>query len=179
MNHKGPNGFGIPVESTHARENRTMKTSTPLAPAVLLAVFAGPVSALSRDTTVTPANIKDQTDPALAVNVSEVQGLKHFEIVVKGKAGEEARFLQGATLTLMKGGRKVASCPVAKTERKGNVVYSFDASPDHLDGSTFKVTYIAHIRVKDRQGKEKWQGMPSGNFMTFPLEEFARANKKR
>jgi hypothetical protein len=71
----------------------------------------------------------------------------------------------------VKAGRKVASCPVARTERKGNVVFS----PDHLDGSTFKLAYISHIKAKD----EKWIGMPSGNFMTFPLGEFAKAGSRK
>jgi hypothetical protein len=58
-------------------------------------------------TTVTPANIKEQTFPVLAMNVSDANGVKRFEVVVKGKAGEEARFLQDAILTV----KKVAVCP--------------------------------------------------------------------
>jgi hypothetical protein len=145
--------------------------------AALLAVLAGRAAAVSIDTTVTPGNIKEQTYPALAVSVSDAGGLKRFEVVVKGKAGEEARFLQDATLTLKKGGRTVVSCPVARAERKGDVVFSFDVSADHLDGSTFKVTYIAHSKVKDERGGEKWVGHPSGNFLTFPLADFARRGK--
>jgi hypothetical protein len=155
-----------------------MKTSPPLAAAALLAVVTGHVAAVSIDTTVTPVNVKEQTNPALAVNVNDVGGMKRFEVVVKRKAGEEASFLQGATLTVKKGGRTVAACPVAMVERKGDVVFSFEVSSDHLDGSTFKLTHIAHIKVKDKEGKERWQGMPSGNFMTFPLGEFAKAGGK-
>jgi hypothetical protein len=155
-----------------------MKISTLLA-ALLLVAVAGRASATSVDITVTPANIKDQTNPGLSVNVSDANGLKRFEVVVKGKAGDEPRFLQDAILTVKKDGRTVATCPVARTERKGDVVFSFEVSSDHLDGSTFKVAYIAHIKVKDKQGRERWQGMPSGNFMTFPLKEFAKAGTRK
>jgi hypothetical protein len=153
-----------------------MKTLT-LHAAFLIAVVAGRVSAASMHTTVTPANIKEQTCPALAVAVADAGGLKRFEVLVKGKAGDEARFLQDATLTIVKAGRTVATCPVARVERKGDVVFAFEVSTDHLDGSTFKLAYISHIKVKDKQGRERWQGMPSGNFMTFPLKEFAKAAK--
>jgi hypothetical protein len=153
-----------------------MKKSTLLA-VCLLVVVARQASALSMHTTVTPANIEAQTYPALAVAVNDADGLKRFEVLLKGKAGDEARFLQDAILTLVKDGRKVATCPVARVERKGDVVFSFEVSPDHLDGSTFKLAYIAHVKVKDEQGQERWQGMPSGNFMTFPLQEFARVVK--
>jgi hypothetical protein len=154
-----------------------MKPSTVLAAAILLVVVAGRASAASRETTVTPANIQEQTYPALAVAVSDADGLKRFEVAVKGKAGDEARFLQDAILTVRKGGRTVATCPVARGERKGDVVFSFEVSADHLDGSTFQLAYIAHIKVTDDTGKERWQGMPSGHFLTFPLEKFARAAK--
>jgi hypothetical protein len=150
-----------------------MKTATFLA-SFLLVVLVGPISAASMHTTVTPANIKEQTYPALAMTVTDADGLKQFEVVVKGKAGEEARFLQDAVLTVKKNGRTVSTCPVARVERKADVVFSFAVSPDHLDDSTFKLAYISHIKVKDKDGKERWQGMPSGNFMTFPLKEFAR-----
>jgi hypothetical protein len=153
-----------------------MKTSALLA-GFLLLVLASQASAFSTHTTVTPANIAEQTYPALAVVVNDADGLKRFEVVVKGKAGDEARFLQDAILTLVKDGRKVTTCPVARVERKGDVVFSFEVSPDHLDGSTFKLAYIAHVKMKDEQGRERWQGMPSGNFMTFPLQEFAKAAK--
>jgi hypothetical protein len=158
------------------QENQIMKPSALLAAVALLAV-AGQVSAASMDTTVTPANVKEQTYPALAVTVKDSNGLKRFEVVVKGKAGEEARFLQDATLTLEKGGRTIATCPVARTERKGDVVFSFGVSADHLDGSSFKVAYISHVKVKDKRGRERWMGMPSGKFLTFPLEAFAKAGK--
>jgi hypothetical protein len=154
-----------------------MKTAILLAAALFAVV--GQASAVSIDTTVTPANVKGMTYPPLAVNVNDAKGMKRFEVVVKGKAGEEAQFLQGASLTVKKGGRKVAVCPVAQEERKGDVVFSFEVSPDHLDGSDFRVTYIAHVKMKDRQGKEKWVGMPSANFLTFPLQEFAKAQKAR
>jgi hypothetical protein len=156
-----------------------MKTSPLLATAALLAVVTGHAPAASMHTTVTPANIKEQTYPALAMTVNDADGLKRFEIVVKGKAGEEARFLQDAALTVKKDGRTVATCPVARVERKGDVVFSFAVSPDHLDGSTFKLAYIAHVKVKDREGRERWQGMPSGNFMTFSLKDFARQGKDK
>jgi hypothetical protein len=156
-----------------------MKPSPLLAATALLAVLAGHATAKSMHTTVIPANIKEQTYPALAVTVSDSAGLKHFEIVVKGKAGEEARFLQAAVLTVKKNGRTLATCPVARVERKGDVVFSFEVSPAHLAGSTFKLAYIAHVKVKDERGREKWQGMPSGHFMTFPLDEFAKAARRK
>jgi hypothetical protein len=149
-----------------------MKTLSLLSAVALLVVLTAEASAARIDTTVTPANINKQTNPALAVKVSDAGGLKQFEVVVKGKAGAEARFLQDANLTIKKDGRTVVSCPVARQERKGDVIFSFAVSPDHLDGSTFKVAYIAHIKVK-----EKWLGMPSGNFMTFPLADFVKADK--
>jgi hypothetical protein len=145
-----------------------MKRSTLLA-ATLFVGLAGVASADSVETTVTPANIKDQS-PALEVKVKEAVGLKQFEIVVKGRAGERAHFLQGATLTLVKGGKTIARCPVAKAERKGDMVISFAVSADSLDGSSFRLTSLAHVK---RNGK--WVGMPSGNFMTFPLDDFAKA----
>ena len=150
---------------------------SPLLAAALLAVLAGQASATSVETTITPANIKKQTNPALAVTVNDADGLKRFEVAVKGKAGEEARFLQWATLTVKKNGRTVVICPVARTERKGDVVFSFTVSADHLGGSTFKVADIAHFKEKDERGQQKWVGMPSANFLTFPLKEFARADK--
>jgi hypothetical protein len=150
---------------------------TILLSAFLLAIVAAPASATSSHATVTPANIKDQTYPPLALAVTDVAGLKHFEVVVKGKAGDEARFLQDAVLTIVKAGRKVAACPVERVERKGDVVFSFEIASDHLAGSTFKLAYIAHVKMKDKDGKERWQGMPSGHFMTFLLAEFAKASK--
>jgi hypothetical protein len=154
-----------------------MKPSTLLARATLLVVIAGRASAASMETTVTPANIQEQTYPALAVAVSDAKGLKRFEVTVKGKAGDEARFLQDAILTVSKGGRTLTTCPVARVERKGDVVFSFEVSADHLDGSSFQLAYIAHVKVTDDGGKERWQGMPSGHFLTFPLEKFAKAKK--
>jgi hypothetical protein len=156
-----------------------MKASTLLFAAALLAILAGEAVALSTHTSVTPANIDKQTYPPLAVRVSDAAGLKQFEVVVKGKAGEEARFLQSAVLTLVQGGRTVATCPVARQERKGDVIFSFAVSPRHLAGSTFKVAYIAHVRMKDDQGRERWVGMPSGHFLNFPLEEFVKAGKAK
>jgi hypothetical protein len=154
-----------------------MKAFSLLTTVALLVVLGDQAFALSTHTTVTPANIKDQTYPALAVNVRDSAGLKQFEVVVKGKAGEEARFLQDANLTIKKGGRTVATCPVARAQRNGDVVFSFAIAPGHLDGTTFKLAYIAHVKVKDEKGQEKWMGMPSGNFLTFPLADFAKAVK--
>jgi hypothetical protein len=154
-----------------------MKSSAFLAVA-LLAGLVGGASAKSLETTVTPANIKDQS-PALEVKVKDADGLKQFEIVVKGRAGDRSRFLQEATLTIVKGGKTVARCSVAKVERKADVVFSFGISADHLVGSTFKLAAIAHVKETDKQGVVKWVGMPSGNFMTFPLSEFAKQGKPK
>lgn len=155
-----------------------MKQSVLLS-AVVLAVATGPMWAISIETTVTPANIKEQTNPPLEVTVHNVKGLEQFEVIVKGKAGDEARFLQDAYLRLRKDGRVIAECQVARTERKKDVVFSFSVSPDLLAGSTFQVAYIAHIKEKDNRGRERWVGMPSGNFLTFPLEDFVRSRPKR
>jgi hypothetical protein len=165
----------VPDSSTVVEEDTIMKTLALLSALAL----AGPAFAVSIHTTVTPANIKKQTSPPLAVSVSEADRLKQFEVVVKGKAGEEARFLQDAILTVVKGGRTIVTCPVARVERKGDVVFSFTISPDHLEGSTFRVAYIAHIKMKDERGREKWIGMPSGNFLTFPLADFAKVGKEK
>jgi hypothetical protein len=149
-----------------------MKPSALLAPA-LLVVLGGQVTADSLEVIVTPTNLKHQS-PALEVSVHEADGLNQFTILVKGWAGEEARFLQWPTLILVKGDKTIACCPVARAERKGDVVFSFGVSPDFLAGASFKVTAIAHVRTKDKQGKERWAGMPSGTFMTFPLADFAK-----
>ena len=150
-----------------------MKAATLLASALLVG-FAGSALAKAMYTTVTPDNIQEQTYPALAVTVKDAGGLKSFEIVVKDKAGDEADFLQRAELTLVRDGRKIVGCPVARQEREQDVVFSFSVAPDCLDGATFYVEYIAHRKVKDEKGQERWVGMPSGDFLTFPLKEFAK-----
>ena len=156
-----------------------MKSSMLLAAAALLVGLAGGAFAVSVETTVTPANIKDQMQGRLTVSVTDAGGLAQFTIRVKGRAGEESRFLQQPTLILVKDGKTLARCPVARMEEKGDVVFSFSVSANLLDNFRFELADIAHIKQKDKQGKEEWIGMPSGNFMTFPLGAFVKQRKAK
>ncbi len=131
---------------------------------------------ISTWTQLTASNIKKQ-HLVLTIDVKDRGSLKEFEIAVKRRTGALSPVLD-VQLGIYDGETRIASCPIHRFQRDGEVVCTFQVSSKYLEKSQFIFGEMGYIEKKDASGKVKEViPMPSGDFYWLYLKDFASSKK--
>jgi hypothetical protein len=152
-----------------------MKTKHLLLPFVAVAVLVSGSEAFAKRVNhdVTPANI-DKLPFSAAVKVKDVGKKKELEITIKDIKGPLVNPTRasspGGWLEIVTDGKAMVPPAVTKVEKGGVFTFTFQLSPEQLEGARFAF-------VEDAADWEK--PFPSnGNYYQFMLKEFVGQAKK-
>lgn len=130
--------------------------------ATTLVVIGGQVQAASIWIQLTPDTIGKQ-DRTFTVKIQGDGKQQRVEVRVKAKGRKLSPFIRG-NLTIADEDTDIAACDLNKTERDGEIIYSFYVSSKYLKKSKFTFEETVCVEKKDEQGKTKLVAMPSADF---------------